>query len=288
MSTSALDVLERRSPAAILVLGLGLVGVVAALDYLTGAELAFSVFYLVPILGTAWLGTAPAAVLVAVAAGLAFPLSDLVAGHEPAAAWVPVWNFAVRSATNVVVAGLTRALRRALEQERALARVDALTGALNARSFYDRAGQELARSRRSGRPLTAVYVDLDGFKSVNDTFGHSAGDAVLEQVSAALCTGTRPTDVVGRLGGDEFALIFSETDATAAVRPIERIQTAVRDVADRLGYPVSASIGAVTFVSPPDDVKALLKVADELMYEAKHAGKNRVQQRVVEDAAPVA
>lgn len=287
MSNSVLELLDRWSPAAVLFGGIAMVLGIAAVDYATGEELAFSVFYLVPVVSAAWVGRPEIAGLVAIAAGLAFPVSDLLAGDEPTASWVPVWNFAVRSGTYVVVAVLTRALRRALEHERELARIDPLTGALNARSFYELAERESARSRRNGQPLTVAYLDLDGFKGVNDTFGHAAGDDVLKEVSEALGIGTRPSDAVGRLGGDEFAVLFPETDAAAATNPLNRIRASIRKYAVRTGYEVSASIGAATFLRPPDDVNALLRAADELMYEAKNAGKDRIHQAVADEPAPV-
>ncbi len=285
MSFALLQSLERRPPATVLILGLATVLLVAVVDYATGAELAFSVFYLVPVVATAWVGPAEVAAAVAVVAGLAFPVSDMLAGEEPGAAWVPVWNFAVRSGTYTVVTALTRALRRALEHERQLARLDPLTGTLNSRSFLELAEREAARSRRTGGALTIAYLDLDGFKAVNDTFGHSAGDDVLKQVADVLRTGTRPADVVGRLGGDEFVLLFPDTDAAAATNPLNRIRAAVRTYAEATGYGVTMSIGAATFTRPPDDVNALLRAADELMYEAKHTGKDRIHQRVVDEPA---
>ena len=286
-SRSALQSFEGWSQPGVLAVGLALVLLIAGLDYATGEELAFSVFYLVPVIGVAWLGSPPVAAVVAIAAGAAFPVSDMLAGDDPSASWVPFWNFSVRSGTNLVVAGLTRALRGSLDQARELARVDPLTGALNARSFFEVTGQEVARARRAERPLTVVYLDLDGFKAVNDTFGHSAGDEVLRVVSDMLCSGTRPADVVGRLGGDEFALVLPETDADEAAKPLDRIRTAVKEGAGKLGYGISASIGAVTFFRPPDDVNALIHAADEAMYEAKHRGKDRVEQRVVKEVTQV-
>ncbi|MDQ3951998.1 MAG: GGDEF domain-containing protein [Actinomycetota bacterium] len=273
--------LQKRPPAVTLVLGVAMVLATAALDYATGEELAFSVFYLVPVVGAAWVGSPLVAGVVAISAGAAFPVSDLLAGDDPSASWVPVWNFVVRSGTYLVVAGLTRALRQALEHARRLAQIDPLTGALNARSFQEATEREIARARRTERPMTVAYLDLDGFKAVNDTFGHAAGDDVLRQVSEALCGGTRPVDVVGRMGGDEFALVLPETDSGAAANPLDRIRAAVSAIASRTGYGISVSIGAVTFLRPPDDVNALLRAADQAMYEAKDAGKDRVQQRVV-------
>ena len=287
MSIAALEWLGKQSPATVLVLGLAAVGVIAAADYGTGAELAFSVFYLVPIIAAAWIGPPAVAGTVAIAAGLAFPVGDALAGHAAVAAWVPVWNFAVRSGTYLVVAGLTRALRRALDHERELARVDSLTGALNARSFSELAEREVARSLRTGAALTVAYLDLDGFKGVNDTFGHAAGDDVLKEVAGALRAGLRPTDVVGRLGGDEFAALLPDTDAAAATNPLNRMRAAVRTIAEKADYAISVSVGAATFIRPPQDVNALLRAADELMYEAKNAGKDRIRQGVVE-GAPVA
>ena len=283
MSIAVLDWMGKQTPGVVLGLGLAAVGVIAAADYATGAELAFSVFYLVPIIAAAWIGPPVVANVVAVTAGVAFPVGDALAGHETVAAWVPVWNFAVRSGTYLVVAALTRALRRALDHERELARVDPLTGALNARSFTELAEREVARSLRTGTPLTVAYLDLDGFKGVNDTSGHAAGDEVLKDVAGALRAGLRPTDVVGRLGGDEFAVLLPDTDAAAATNPLNRMRSAVRAIAVRAGYAISASVGAATFARPPKDVNALLRAADELMYEAKNTGKDRIRQAVVDE-----
>lgn len=281
-SLAALESLQTRSPMTILALGLAAVLVIAAADIATGEELAFSVFYLAPIVVAAWAGPAAVAGVVAVTAGLAFPIGDLLVGDDQVASWVPIWNFAVRSGTYLVVVGLTRALRNALAHESELARIDSLTSALNARSFVELAEREVARARRSGAPVTVVYLDLDGFKSVNDTFGHAAGDDVLKDVAGALRTGMRPTDVVGRLGGDEFALLLPDTDAAEATNPLNRMRAAVRTIAVRTGYAISASVGAATFLRPPQDVNALLRAADELMYQAKNEGKDRILQRVVE------
>lgn len=287
-ATSVFEWLDEWSPARVLLSGLAIVLAIAALDYATGEELAFSVFYLVPIIGAAWIGPSVVAAVVAITAGLAFPLGDVLSGDDPVAAWVPVWNGTVRSGTYLVVAALTRALRRALDHERDLARLDPLTGALNTRSFFELAAREVARARRTGGPLTVVYLDLDGFKSVNDTFGHAAGDEVLRDVAETLYTGMRPTDVVGRLGGDEFALVLPDTDAAAATNPLNRMRAAVRTIADRNGYGISVSVGAATFVRPAEDIPALLRVADELMYEAKNDGKDRIKQAVVGEGTPAA
>lgn len=281
---SVLAALEERPAAALVVCVAGVLAI-AAVDYATGAELAFSIFYLAPVAAVAWAASPALAAIVSVAAGLAFPVSDALAGRQPETSWVPVWNFAVRSGTYLVVAGLTRALKRALEHERELARIDPLTGSLNTRSFCELAEVEVARSRRSGEPLTIAYLDLDGFKSVNDTFGHSAGDDILRDVAVALSRGTRPTDAVGRVGGDEFVLLLPATDAAEATNPLNRVRAAVRSVAERTGFPIAVSTGAVTFVRPPEDVNALLRAADELMYRAKNEGKDRIVQRLVGEPA---
>lgn len=178
-------------------------------------------------------------------------------------------------------AWLILALRDAIARERRRADQDALTGLLNRQGFaatIEAAARRKATSeRRRLRQRTAVaYIDLDGFKSVNDQYGHDAGDAVLRLAADVIRSAVRGEDVIARLGGDEFAVWLPGADAVGARIVGERILTAV--VADMLaeGWTVSASIGIVTFATPPDDVQAALKLADHAMYQVKRSGKGRV------------
>ncbi|ABL80653.1 MULTISPECIES: PAS domain S-box protein [unclassified Nocardioides] len=163
-----------------------------------------------------------------------------------------------------------RALRR-----RALH--DSLTSLPNRYLFLDRLETAAARQRRfEGRGTAVLFLDLDGFKQVNDGFGHEAGDAVLREVAARLLASVRGTDTVGRLGGDEFAVICEDTGSEEALVVAQRILDALHDPI-RVGdhdHPIGLSIGVA--LAPPYDFDELVRRADEAMYRAKHVGGSRI------------
>jgi len=176
----------------------------------------------------------------------------------------------------VAIAGLSQ-LRRTQSQLQLLATHDPLTTALNARAFASQLAQELGRNRRYGRPLALVYLDLDDFKKVNDAHGHATGDAVLRLVADAMRSAVRQADVVGRLGGDEFGVLMPETDGSVAHAVATRLAGGIRTVFR--GTPsVTASIGVVAVSGTEAGSDELLRKADQAMYEAKRAGKDRVVQ----------
>ncbi|MGA6994394.1 MAG: diguanylate cyclase [Candidatus Deferrimicrobiaceae bacterium] len=168
----------------------------------------------------------------------------------------------------------------ALERERVLSSVDPLTGAVNARAFRDRAREEIDRSRRYGRPFTLAYADLDNFKTVNDRFGHSAGDNLLRLVTDIIRKNLRTTDIFARVGGDEFAFLLPETDQVSAHAVLDKIRTKVASSLQAAELPVTLSVGAVVYLSPPDSVDSMIHQADNLMYQAKYSGKNQIRHEV--------
>jgi diguanylate cyclase (GGDEF)-like protein len=135
----------------------------------------------------------------------------------------------------------------------------------------------IERARRHGRPFTVALLDLDGFKQVNDTLGHEAGDEALVTVSGVLHRRLRVVDVVARLGGDEFALLLPETAASAAATVFQDLLKQVPSSMQGRGWPVGLSLGAVTFNSAPRNLDDALREADTLLYEAKRAGKGRLR-----------
>jgi diguanylate cyclase (GGDEF)-like protein len=168
------------------------------------------------------------------------------------------------------------ALRRSLEQERELARTDALTGVLNRRSYFEAADMEIKRARRHRHPFTVAYLDIDDFKEINDRSGHSAGDAALRAVAETVARNIREVDTVARLGGDEFALLLPETDEDAAEAVVARVSRSLDELTARERWPVSFSIGVVTWTTPPRTVDLMIKQADDTMYRVKNTGKNRI------------
>jgi diguanylate cyclase (GGDEF)-like protein len=157
-----------------------------------------------------------------------------------------------------------------------LSRVDGLTGAVNARFFYTLTEGEIVRLERYGRPLTVAYMDLDNFKTVNDTKGHLAGDAVLRAVADRARAQLRKTDVVARLGGDEFAFLYPETDEQAARALVAKLKDRLSEEMRRGGWPVTFSLGVLTCYAAPRSSEDLVRMVDNLMYAAKLDGKNSV------------
>lgn len=163
--------------------------------------------------------------------------------------------------------------------QRRLASSDAATGAFTRRAFAVVAERERRRAERSGMPLSVVYLDLDGLKTVNDRSGHRRGDRVLRAAASAVAGAVRAGDSVGRVGGDEFAVLLPGTDVLWAARVAERLRRAVATACRGSG--VTASVGAATFRFPPSSVTDMLAAADRLMYRSKNAGGNRVTGAVI-------
>ncbi|MDG3039802.1 GGDEF domain-containing protein [Roseicyclus marinus] len=157
--------------------------------------------------------------------------------------------------------------------------IDPLTGIHNRRFFNDRLAEEEARFDRTGAPLSLIIVDLDHFKSINDRFGHAAGDRVLIVTAARLTEIVRAFDVLARIGGEEFVILAPNTNAAEAEHLAERIRLAIRESTITLpGYgevSITASFGVATHL-PGERAQSLLSRADSALYAAKASGRNCV------------
>jgi diguanylate cyclase (GGDEF)-like protein len=250
---------------------------VFVLNVRTPSDLRLGILYVIPVLlaasqdGLGWgISFALATSLLRFAVGIdQMPLETSVQ--------VRILNeVAYLAVVGVAIAGLSQ-LRRIQARLELLATHDPLTTVLNARAFASQVAQELGRNRRYGRPLALVYLDLDDFKKVNDAHGHATGDAVLRLVADAMRGAVRQADFVGRLGGDEFGVLMPETDGSVAHSVANRLASGIRTVFR--GTPsVTASIGVVAVTGTEAGSDELLRKADQAMYEAKRAGKDRVVQ----------
>jgi diguanylate cyclase (GGDEF)-like protein len=169
------------------------------------------------------------------------------------------------------VIGESSRQKRHLEQ---LATVDELTGLRNRRWLDDAFDRQLARAVRTGQPMSVMMIDVDHFKQLNDEQGHAYGDAVLRRVAQTLAGGLRPQDLAARYGGEEFAVLLPGIGQENAVAIAERLREAVQADGNAAGQPVTVSIG-IASRSGDQPLTALLERADEALYRAKNAGRNR-------------
>jgi diguanylate cyclase (GGDEF)-like protein len=268
--------------AFFLILSLSLTLFLGWLDYKTETEVVLSVFYLIPIVLTAWFLNEWVAVAVSFLCGaLAAYDTEVLAGVLDRNFWVGAWAITSRLMFFLFTVWLVDRLRRSMDSIRKMARTDSLTGVYNARAFFDLLQKEIERSRRYRHPLSLVYLDIDDFKSINDTLGHQAGNSVLETVAAALKDSVRRLDVVARLGGDEFSVLLPETEAAAARKTVERLKDNLSLKASKEGRKVTVSAGVVTYRCLECTADDIIRKADNLMYQVKRRGKNGVRYAVV-------
>ncbi len=218
-------------------------------------------------------------------------LPDVAAG----AGWLPGFSYARYNTLVLPAGGLSlftlwafdRLYRRTFNYQRSmeqLAGEDALTGLPNRRQFMKAGDQMLEQFRRYGRPASLLIIDLDHFKTINDRYGHAAGDAVLRAVAELLREQQRGADLPARFGGEEFAILLPETDLEGAVAVAERLRAGCEALRVTVpgglwtGLSVTMSVGAAGCAADDASLDDMLRRADAALYRAKHEGRNRVEQ----------
>ncbi len=283
-----MEYLSRQSRATLLAICFITVVVTGFLDYVTGYELSFSIFYLIPIGMAAWYLNRGDAIAISAASYAAMAMADYLAGFKYLLhPLIHIWNELIRFGFFFIFAYLISELRYRFTIERTLSRVDHLTQIANRRAFYELIDAEILRSRRQAHSITIAYIDIDRFKRINDELGHRIGDRVLQSVAKTIKAGLRATDAVARLGGDEFAVLLPQTDAHVAKMVIQKVRGHLLDLADWNGWPIGFSIGCVTFVKPPDTTEDIIHCADRIMYACKKSGNSSIDHEIVQDAARV-
>jgi diguanylate cyclase (GGDEF)-like protein len=220
---------------------------------------AMSLMFFIPVVFVSTTYPLRSVVIVSVATmGAFFPVA-LHAGSTPD---FVIMFAAVLGCTALMGAWQARNHDGVREELARVSRTDPLTGCLNRRGFEERAAEALRAAAANGDPVAVILVDLDGFKQVNDTSGHAAGDAVLRRTAERLAGAARPGDLIGRLGGDEFALLLHGVDGRSAPAAGERLEAALGDV-------TRASVGVALLPDHGTALDALIGWADKRLYEVK-------------------
>lgn len=193
-------------------------------------------------------------------------------------------DIAAPFATSVLIVFLARAWRMSYLTVANHAAIDPLTGLGNRRTFFAELDTEISRQRCDAGSFSLAVLDLDGFKALNDSKGHRAGDEALRLVAGILRTCTRASDSLGRIGGDEFGILIPNTDCDCTAMLRDLCATIAQATA-AAGCAVTTSIGCKTFRSPPENAADALQQADGIMYEAKLRGKNRAEHSVRDSRA---
>jgi len=249
-------------------------------DYTTGFEFSFSFFYLIPITIIAWTNGRNAGLFLSVLSATVWLTSNLLSGQIYSHPLIAIWNTLVRYGFYATVTTLLAELHHALDEEQILANTDPLTGAMNRRSFNKIAEKKMISAEIHGRPYTMVYIDIDNFKTVNDTLGHAVGDLVLKVVVDTIREQIRNTDLLARIGGDEFAILLTDIDQKQAEPIVERIQSSLMAEMKTNNWDTTFSTGVLTVLTMPESVDKLVSMTDELMYAIKDKGKNGIHYAI--------
>ncbi len=276
MDLNVTHFLDRRSGLVQCFIGFGLFAAVVIVDYLADWEITTLVIYIFPVSYFAWHFSSRIGTLVALFSVFVWLyLNHLKAPHYLMPV-VPYWNAVIHLGLNLIVVFLVSEVKSLYVQELENSRLDYLTGIINRRGFYEALGRERERASRLNLPMTVAYIDLDDFKQINDRFDHITGDNVLASIGETLRSSIRNTDLAGRLGGDEFCVLLPHTDLPGARVVLEKLRETLLNVMNASAWPVTFSIGAVTFQQPVKSPDEMIRIADGAMYAAKQQGKNRI------------
>lgn len=259
----------------------GLTLAVGAADWLSGERYTIYVLYFPIVALCCWLLGFRAAVAISFFGSVLWIVDDIFSPPEPLPYLAKYWQSLTRFAVFVAFAYVLNRMRRAMNREYQLSHYDQLTGLSNRASLFEGGPRDLARCRRANQPLTAIFIDLDQFKNVNDRSGHAEGDRVLQAVADCVRLHTRESDLTARIGGDEFVVLAAEMNFDSARRFIIRLQSQLRETMAQRGWPVTFSIGAATFNVAPDSIDDVISVADNLMYAVKRTRKDSVKHELV-------
>ena len=259
---------------------IAMVAFIALADWLTGMEFGMGALYMLPVCFAAWtlgggVGLVTGIVSALFSLSLNGPIGPFQIPGQTIGELAAAWNTAMRLLVVVMLVMLVGGFRRSFDEERRRGQIDPLTGAYNRSAFDTRIDTAIGIARRHDLALVFAYIDLDGFKQVNDTHGHAAGDEVLKTFSAAASGIIRQSDSLCRIGGDEFIVLMVTPSIARGYAAVEKLYDRLSRILETLPYDVTCSMGAAVIDrAGAIESQRCIALADALMYEVKRSGKN--------------
>jgi diguanylate cyclase (GGDEF)-like protein len=268
--------LEQRSKRAVTFLAIVLALLIGVLDFKSGVEIHFLLFYLVPIFLASWFVSQKVGICVAIFGSMVWFVANSLGGRSYSAEWIAHWNVLMRTCAFVIFAVAQAQLRAKLDASSQLAARDFLTGLPNGRAFYQLSSKEIDRAFGL-EPLTLVCIDVTGMQQLNDLFGYPMGDQVLCMIAHTIRQHVPRPDLVGRLAGTSFAALLPNTTEDAANLILARLKDSLHAERRKHAHPLTYYISAIACSKAPRTVAELMQQADTQMTRMKGSRKDSIQ-----------
>ena len=274
--------IKKPNKYIVLLISILTVAILGITDYISGFEMSFSIFYLLPISFTILLSDFKLGIIISLLSAFSWYLADISSGHIYNSLFTPIWNSVMRFGYFMIHTYFFSQFIKLYEKTKINSLTDSLTGIANTRYFLEFFEREIKKAKRTNLPFTLLYIDLDNFKFINDTSGHQVGDSLLKMIAKTVNGSIRPSDIFARLGGDEFAILLPESDYSESNNLIKRIKKTIETELKKNNWPITVSIGAITYKNFENTISDMIKQADDFMYKVKKDGKNNIEHSLFE------
>jgi len=274
------NILDKRKPRLIWLLSVFAIALICVAVFLANNNVDLRLLLVIPVLLASWYGGRKTGAAIAILTAISLFATNYSLHFYKDNNISKAYDILIALVVYLFISIIITNFRKVYGIEIVAADTDILTGLSSSRKFYADLEAEINRSRRYGHSLSLVYLDVDNFKNINDTLGHSVGDELLIILSISLQASLRTNDIIARIGGDEFVCILPETEQIAAKSALLKTQKALNDNMIQYGWNVSFSIGVITFEKLPDDASQGVKLVDDLMYKVKKGSKNDIAFQV--------
>ncbi len=276
MIQQLLKLLEQRSKRSMALLAMGVTLLVGFLDFATGTEIHFLIFYLVPIALASWYVNRNTGIYLSVMCSLVWVVADSLDGRGYSSSWIAGWNFLMRTGAFIIFSLSLSQLRAKFDALSELARRDFLTGLPNGRAFYELTAGEMERAFGL-EPLTLAFIDLAGFKWINHRLGYATGDQMICTIAHAIRQHVPRPDLVGRIGGTSFAVLLPKIGSDGANSILEQVHSVLKEERRKYAQPITFFISAIACTKAPQSIAELMHEAETQMTRMKGGTKDLLQ-----------